>query len=365
MNTFIILKRAFNNFGDYLIFEKAKSIIKNHSKNIKLIEADGSQSLDLQFNKKEFRKFDGIIIAGGPAIRKNLYSGLYPLSEEVFKNNIPVFILGAGSKKISKLYKNKKFDKQTTYFLKYVNKFAPIGCRDEYTMRYLQKLNFGATLNGCPAWYDLDKFKKRINKNYKIKNVLFSVPGNFSFFEQFIYVIKQFISKYPKYNYYISFNHGFENRFNKIKKEFQNTKIKLLDMSKNVANAQNYDKMDLNIGYRVHTHIYFLSERKPSIILAEDSRGIGVMNTLRTDSFIPGIKCWNDQECVLRYKWILNNKLKKIIFKPYNEKKIIKKLSLLFEDMKSNNFQQYNKIFEKMEYVYEKNTSSFLKKILK
>ncbi len=38
--------------------------------------------------------------------------------------------------------------------------------------------------------------------------------------------------------------------------------------------------MDLHIGYRVHTNIYFLSHRKPSILITEDSRGKGLLDTL-------------------------------------------------------------------------------------
>jgi hypothetical protein len=33
--------------------------------------------------------------------------------------------------------------------------------------------------------------------------------------------------------------------------------------------------IDFHIGYRVHSHIFSLSQRKASILIAEDSRGVG------------------------------------------------------------------------------------------
>jgi hypothetical protein len=33
--------------------------------------------------------------------------------------------------------------------------------------------------------------------------------------------------------------------------------------------------VDLHVGYRVHSHIFSLSQRKTSVLIGEDSRGIG------------------------------------------------------------------------------------------
>jgi hypothetical protein len=357
---YLLLKRAFNNFGDYLIFDRAKNIIKDNIKNAELIEADGSIPLDKQFDSNSLSKFSAIIIVGGPVIRNDLYPELYPLSEVVFEKKIPVFILGCGSKRFQNLERILPFSKNTDFLLRYVNNFGPIGCRDEYTKNYLDKLGYKTVLNGCPAWYNINHFGERIEKNYKIKKILFSVPGNQHFFEQFLCIINEFTKKNKNYDYYVSFNHGFTNKYKRLEKKLSNKNVTLLDMSKDIKKSILYNDMDLHIGFRVHAHIYFLSNRKPSIILAEDSRGIGVMNTLKTKKFIPGIKCWNDKSFLLKYKFYINKKLGLILFKPYSYKTIFKELNSKFLFLRESKLQEYNIIFKKMEDTYFKNTRQYL-----
>jgi len=229
---YILLKRAFKNFGDYLIFERAEKLIKENCRNIELVYGDASKSLTTQFKESFLGNVSGIIIPGGPGIRKNMYPATYPLSKEVFIKNIPVYILGGGTKIIKNLDKIEPFDEKTDFFLKYLNKFSPIGCRDIYTQRYLENLSYKAVLNGCPAWYDLNYFGKRIRDRNAIKKILFSVPANISFFDQFLYLSENFMKKYNRYKYYFSFNEGFEKEeFNKLKNIINSKGLKIIDMS--------------------------------------------------------------------------------------------------------------------------------------
>jgi ketol-acid reductoisomerase len=40
--------------------------------------------------------------------------------------------------------------------------------------------------------------------------------------------------------------------------------------------------VDFHLGYRVHSHIFSLSQRIPSILIAEDSRGVGQAEAMGT-----------------------------------------------------------------------------------
>ncbi len=51
------------------------------------------------------------------------------------------------------------------------------------------------------------------------------------------------------------------------------------DLSGAVENLAFYDNIDLHVGYRLHGHISFLRRRKPSFLIAEDSRSFGIINT--------------------------------------------------------------------------------------
>ena len=59
------------------------------------------------------------------------------------------------------------------------------------------------------------------------------------------------------------------------------------DISGSASGFAVYDDVSLHVGYRVHAHLYCLSRSTPSYLVAEDSRGIGVLQTLG-DLGMPG-----------------------------------------------------------------------------
>jgi hypothetical protein len=362
--TYLLLNRAFDNFGDYLIFERAEKIIKHEVKGIDLIYANASISLDKQLSENDYCELNGVILPGGPGIRNKLFPKVYPLSKRIFEKNIPIYFMGVGSKFFMNLNKKKSFDKKSMDFLKYVTSHGPIGCRDEFTSKYLQDMGFDSVMNGCPAWYDLEYFGKRIKTTKNIKNILVSVPGSDIFFNQFTYLLTNIIEKYPECTFYVSFNHGFKNdRFKKLKSRLNGLNIHFLDMSCGTNRAFEYDKMDLHIGYRVHTHIYFLSHRKPSVILAEDSRGVGVMDVLET----PGFMCWDDKDPVILPKCMVNRFLGHDVFNVNGKTdnvEILKFLMDSIEELNSDNYSTYNKVFDKMEKIYHSSMKPYVQKYI-
>jgi hypothetical protein len=118
--------------------------------------------------------------------------------------------------------------------------------------------------------------------------------------------------------------------------------------------------MDLHVGYRVHTNIYFLSHRKPSILIAEDSRGKGLLDTLGGVGVVG-----YDYNSKFKHKLnnifnrvLKNKKMRFGIYKKINQY-IKKELDLLL----LGNYEKFNDIFDKMENYYENNMRSFIKYI--
>jgi hypothetical protein len=52
------------------------------------------------------------------------------------------------------------------------------------------------------------------------------------------------------------------------------------DITGSAAGFAVYDEVDAHVGYRVHAHLYALSHGRLSYLVAEDSRGSGVLRTL-------------------------------------------------------------------------------------
>lgn len=289
---YLVLNRARNNFGDFLIFDRGLKLIKQLKKNCEIVIADAGLPLDKQLTSSEINSLDAIIIPGGPGIRPDAYPLVYPLSTEVFESEIPVYFMGAGSKIYPYDIRNERvaFPVSVLNLFKYMNKFSPIGVRDNITMRVLEKAGIHSVVNGCPAWYSLP----HLNNNYifpdKIRQIVFSVPAGNQFVVPFLNVVEKFRRISPEISSVISFNQGLginhsspeslKNQY--IFEQTKKMKCDICDMSGSCENTLTYDESTLHIGYRVHTHIYFLSIGKPSFLIAEDSRGAGVLETLES-----------------------------------------------------------------------------------
>ncbi len=61
-----------------------------------------------------------------------------------------------------------------------------------------------------------------------------------------------------------------------------------MDVSGGLDRIGFYETCDFHVGYRVHSHIHFLSRRRPSFLLHEDGRGRGMsaaLSVLGIDAF--------------------------------------------------------------------------------
>jgi hypothetical protein len=292
---YILLSRAKKNYGDYLIFERGVQLIKHLKPNTELIEGRAWEPLDSQLTLTDIKSVDAIVIPGGPGITRFTYPNIYPLCDIVFKYEIPVYFLGVGSV-ISPYWANKlEYSKETLSFLEYINKYAPIGVRDNITEKILNNTGMTASLNGCPAWYCLPDIGKQFENNTNIRQIIFSVPASDRQVVSFLSIIKKFRNKIPEVKCIVSFNRGLGKNNTSAAEYHRNNfifnKAKLygcdiIDMSYSTKNNNIYNESDLHIGFRVHTHIYFLSVGKPTFLLADDSRGVGVLQTIQTPGWI-------------------------------------------------------------------------------
>jgi hypothetical protein len=294
---YLVVARTETNGGDYLIAKKLLEIIEHEKIGHEIVYKSGLE----QFSTDFVKTFDRVLIGGGPLYENRLLSSnAFPLLDIVNDLSIPTDIVGAGwygdDWQSDTIY-NYKFNYYTLNILnKIVANGGTLGCRDYITSRVLKNNDLGnVIMTGCPVWYDynnLDSVCINSSVNKEISNIIISDPGvtkkedthNLKA-EQTISVVKLLQELFPHANIRFTFNNGILTKYStpcnkKIKSFLDSQKIESIDLSNNWEGFQFYDSIDLHVGYRVHSHIYSLSKRIPSILIQEDARGYGVNHAL-------------------------------------------------------------------------------------
>lgn len=233
----------------------------------------------------------------------------------------------------------------------------PFGCRDIYTAQLLQNLGYNTMLTGCAAWYDClsDNITSTTFINKPIEHICISDCAGLR--------NANGLNIYPTYsiarteNIILTLKHNYPHAklqfvFHRLMKP---THKPLLDFLKansipsiNIAGSSDgftiYDNCDLHVGFRVHAHIYNLSKRNRSILIAEDARGCGVNDTLGLTT----LKCFDSRD------FIFDQPNFESIAKRLgrNNQYLTNQLNYLINSLEQTNWVQYNWTFHRMVFYY-------------
>ena len=325
-----ILSGAFKNGGDYFITLRGKEILEKYIPEFEF-------EILLRDDNLNLKNFDGAIILGGPIVSEKLHKQSKSIIKELIIYKIPVFSLGIGINGKGSSIKNFKFDKESIKFWKNVyKKTSLVSVRDKYTQTTFKKIGVKAFLTGCPTLSVSKKNKANENILINIPNLKLFFLTRFKEFISTIYLLHKINKIKPKGDIGTIFPHGISSIGDKIMKSY----IKILgfevyDYSKKSFDEGNIDKFYINVGPRLHTHIYYLTYEKPSYLLNLD---------LRTYAFSETITSFP------RYN--------------FNFSGINKLTKKLKKDIKKDDFK-FLKEFKKEQKIYEKEMKNFILKIKK
>ena len=289
-----LLSGARKNSGDYLITNRCKKILEANVENARITTFNAT--LPLEDKIDELNDQDLLVIAGGPSYTKRLYPRDIPLVSDLQEIKTKIAIIGSGwygnLTNSSEICGYKFFDSSRQLLDKVQEDIKVFGCRDYYAVRVLANNGYSnAIMTGCPAWYDLEKLAVRLKFPYKIKKIMISDPANIrSYGKQRLEIVRRLKEKYPDAIVEYVFHRGVSKddltdgttarHINILINELMRLGVQYHDISYGDEGFKLYNSCDLHIGYRVHAHIYNLSERKMSILIEEDSRGAGVNEAL-------------------------------------------------------------------------------------
>lgn len=283
----VTLTGAFKNAGDHLIGHRARALLANHTDHeiIDLNRKTISESSYELFNRSR-----AVLLTGGPAYQASIYPGVYDL--DLSKISVPVIPYGLGWKgKLGQDPKSFSFSPEAADFVKQIHQGSHFSsARDLLTLEVLSAHGVdNAVMTGCPAWYDESKLDTDFAWR-EIKTVVFSMPAVEQ--ESVMPILKHLSKRFPKAKKYLVYNAGFKSTRNKDAAEITrwNSKVKLLagmrgfesvSFESDFAKFQEIQALaDLHVGFRVHSHIFSISQRIASVLIAEDSRGVGQLEAM-------------------------------------------------------------------------------------
>lgn len=157
---YVLLHRAFDNAGDWLILHRAQSLLRHVRPDRRIVVGKAWEPLEDQFNLNILNGARAILIAGGPGCVHNMYPGVYPLTSNLSSLRCPMVTIGCGwnarPAHIS-IVRSYRFSPQAMSLLRKMNSGpCPLGTRGVLTNRASQLNGITqATVVGDPAWYDI------------------------------------------------------------------------------------------------------------------------------------------------------------------------------------------------------------------
>lgn len=316
MSHYILLStfdpKGSKNLGDHLLTASVEKLIKKLKPKSTITTYFREDNLTDKLDA--LNKADAVILPGF-AVRKNSYPDTYRLVDDLSKLKTPIIPIGCGTK-FTLPDSNKKIDAQSLEFLRFLSKDRPIPCRELITWQVLKNYNIPVAISGDLGMFDADLIGKDMNIPKNVKQLIFTTPHNPYYLNQCKSVMAMVGKLFPKTEKILSFqselghgNHPHEYELERYAKEI-GFNVWQPDFNEgDVDPLKVYKGSDFHIGYRCHGHLYFLRTRKPSILISEDSRGVGFSEILGTPVFPAYNPCsMLDNRYIRRALHILNKK---------------------------------------------------------
>ncbi|QZA89083.1 hypothetical protein K0C01_02705 [Salinarchaeum sp. IM2453] len=140
-------------------------------------------------------------------------------------------------------------------------------------------------MTGDPAWYDPEMIGTSFHKPDSIDQLVFTTPHDNIYAEQAKALLARLAKKFESSDRYIVLQSAPKDLDRELISFAREYNWQPHYASHDTDNLELYRESDLHVGYRKHGHLAHLRWRRPSVVLAEDSRAQGLNETLGTGGF--------------------------------------------------------------------------------
>jgi hypothetical protein len=274
---------AYRNAGDHLIGARARALLGAY------VDPDIVTVDRKAMTPETYALFDrarAVLLCGGPAYQREIYPKIYPIERE--RVAAPVVPFGLGWKSAAhKPPETFRFSPDATAFIKDVHARIPCSsARDPLTVEVLGHTGVtNVEMTGCPAWYDLERLETDYVFRETVRTLVLSMPALMQ--PGVAELLAWLTTRFPDARRVASFHHGLVpaktekgretgRSFIRFAREARRAGWEIQGLAGSLARMEAlYASADLHIGYRVHAHIFCLSQRISSILINEDARGVG------------------------------------------------------------------------------------------
>jgi hypothetical protein len=274
----VVLHRALVNAGDFLIRDRTLQLLQAHRPDLQITLGKAWLPLRSQFDSSVLDRARAVVVCGGPGYQRGMYPDVYPLAP-VETLRAPIFLTALGSYAMrDPSAGSDELDNASVQFLHNVQeRGGRLGARDDLTGRMLEHIGIqDVTMTGDPAWYDLD-WLHRDGFADRSSTVLFTPPANPLFHRQGERLLHALVDEYGARSVTVVFHRHRQKTFLRVCEALG---LQSLEISGGAEGFEHFDRAGLHVGYRVHAHLYCVSHETPSYLIAEDSRGLGMLETL-------------------------------------------------------------------------------------
>ncbi|MEQ7871401.1 polysaccharide pyruvyl transferase family protein [Chromohalobacter salexigens] len=268
-------KGSTQNVGDALITESAIKLVQHRAPCYDPVIFFRQEPLE-SIIKRKVRT----ILVPGFSVNNNAYPELFSFYHNVCDVLHKILVVGCSfqhSEPRCSTYTSYEYNERTKKFLSLlVESNGPIGCRDEPMRKILSNHNIESIYTGDLALYDDEKIRKNFKRPGRINSVAFTIPHSEKFHSQAKKLLSLIRREFLGASLYVV-HHSKANRSSRKLSEFA---LSLGYIEKDISGTADrlafYNNIDIHIGYRLHGHVYFLRNRKPSVLMAEDCRSFGI-----------------------------------------------------------------------------------------
>ena len=311
------------NVGDKLIEHAVKELVTREKGGVEFLTIFREEPLDDYL--PQINAARAVLMPAFPIRDTPMYPVTMRLVDDLSRIRVPLIPMGANWNVYpGDAYSRRhvQYSPETVAFLRHVaGQVAHFSCREYHVCSVLKRHGITNTLmTGDPAWFDLPSIGKAMRRPARVSRLVFSPPLSPFYAGQAEQLIEMLAGLFPDAEKICSMHLAdldtidekatpensaaltpevtVKNRRIRAKALEQGFDVR--QVSGDLGRIDFYESCDLHVGYECHSHLGFLRKRVPSVLIAEDARGVGFNYTLGVGGFDGFVRCQRPEAAATR-----------------------------------------------------------------